>query len=138
MFRRFLQFWDNSSFYLDKKVFYAAYGIAALFVLSFFIPALQTVAVFLLLALATVVLIDALLLYQKRGLNAERILPPRLSNGDENKITLQLFNEYNFIVSCTVIDELPVQFQERKLLNISTDPFRGQWFVFYYYAAYHI
>jgi len=114
MFRRFLQFWDNSSFYLDKKVYYAGYGIAALFVLSFFLPALQTVAVFLLLALATVVLIDALLLYQKRGLDAERILPPRLSNGDENKIILQLFNDYNFAINCTVIDELPVQFQERK------------------------
>ena len=113
MIRRLLHFWDNTSFYLDKKVFYAGYGIAALFVLSFFVPALQTVAIFLLLAVGVVVLIDAILLYQKKGLDAERFLPHRLSNGDENKVVVQLFNDYNFKLTCIVIDELPVQFQER-------------------------
>ena len=113
MIKRLLHFWDQTSFYLDKKVFYAGYGIAGLFVLSFFVPALQTVAAFLLLGVAVVILIDALLLYQKKAVHAERLLPHRLSNGDENKVVLLLHNDYGFPLHCTVIDELPVQFQER-------------------------
>ncbi len=114
MYKSLIRFWDNTSFYLDKKVYYAGYGIAALFVLSFFIPPLQTIAVFLLLAIAILILVDAILLYQKRGLSAERIIGQRFSNGDENKVVVLLHNNYEYKISCTVIDELPVQFQERK------------------------
>ena len=113
MIRRLLNFWDNTSFYLDRKVFYAVYSVSALFVLSFFLPALQTVALFILLGLAVVVLADAFLLYRKRGVRAERIVGSRLSNGDENKVVLRLQNGYEYKLRCTVIDELPVQFQER-------------------------
>jgi len=113
MFRRLINFWDNTSFYLDKKVYYAGYAAAALFVLSYFFPSLQTGALFLLLAAAVAVLTDALLLYRKRGLEAERIVSNRLSNGDENKVVLRIQNGYDYKLHCTVIDELPVQFQER-------------------------
>lgn len=114
MFRRLLHGWDNTSFYLDKKVYYAGYGIAAFFVFSFFVPALQTIALFLLLALSILVVIDALLLYQKKGLSAERLLPERLSNGDENRVVIRFRNAYSFAITATVIEELPYQFQERK------------------------
>lgn len=113
MIRRLLHLWDNTSFYLDKKVYYTGYGVAALFVLSYFFPALQTVAVFLLLAAAVLVLTDVVLLYRKRGLTAERIVNHRLSNGDMNKVVLRIQNNYDFKLRCSVIDELPVQFQER-------------------------
>lgn len=114
MFRTLLNFWDNTSFYLHKKVYYAGYGIAAIFVFSFFVPVLHTVGLFLLLALAILILIDAILLYHKNGLHAERHLPERLSNGDANKVVLTLSNTYQFPVAATVIEELPFQFQERK------------------------
>lgn len=114
MFRRLLYFWDHTSFYLDKKVFYAGYGIAGLFVFSFFEPVLQTLSFFLLLALAILVVIDALLLYQKRGMSAERMMQDRLSNGDENKVLLIFHNHYPFKVTASIIEELPYQFQERK------------------------
>ncbi|HEX8314717.1 MAG TPA: DUF58 domain-containing protein, partial [Flavisolibacter sp.] len=113
MSRNPLHFWDNTSFYLHRKVFHICYGIAALFVLSFFVPALQTVAIFLLLAVGVLVLVDTVLLYQKRGLWAERMVPQRLSNGDENKVVVQLENSYRFNVLCDIIEELPVQLQER-------------------------
>jgi len=113
MFRRLLHIWDNTSFYLERKVYYAAYSIAAVFVLSFFLPVLETVALFLLLALVILIVIDSILLYQKQGLTVERFLPERLSNGDENKVLLLLRNEYPFRVSATIIEELPFQFQER-------------------------
>jgi uncharacterized protein (DUF58 family) len=113
MYRDIINYWDNTSFYLDKKVYYAGYGVAALFVLSFFLPPLQTIALFLLLAIVIVILVDTILLYQKRGISAERILSGRLSNGDENKVVIELQNEYGYKVSCVVIEELPQQFQER-------------------------
>jgi uncharacterized protein (DUF58 family) len=113
MFRKLLRFWDRTSFYLDKKMFFGGYLIAALFVLSFFLPLLGDLALVLLLALAILVFIDAALLYQKNGLSAERVLEDRLSNGDENAVVLQFWNDYHFKVAVTVIDELPYQFQER-------------------------
>ncbi len=113
MIKRLAGLWDNTSFHLHRKVFYFGYVAAAVFVLSYFFPALQTVASFLLLALVVLVVTDTLLLYRKRGLFAERILQSRFSNGDANKVTIRLQNNYDFRVYCTVIDELPVPFQER-------------------------
>lgn len=113
MFRRLVNFWDNTSFHLDRKVFYFGYGAAGLYVLSYFFPVLETVALLFLLAVGVLVITDALLLYRKRGLSAERIVNSRLSNGDANKVVLRLQNDYYFKLACTVIDELPVQFQAR-------------------------
>ena len=114
MYKRLLQSWDNTSFYLHKKVYYGGYGIAALFLLSFFVPVLQSIALFLLLAMFILILIDAFLLYRTHGLTAERVLPDRLSNGDENKVQLLLQNRYSYNVQVEVIDELPFQFQARR------------------------
>ena len=113
MFRHLLHFWDRTSLYLDKKVFYAGYAIAAIFVLSFFLPVLESIALFLLLAVAILVVIDAFLLFQKKGLSAERVLPDRFSNGDENNVLLVFRNAYPFRIAATIIEELPFQFQER-------------------------
>ena len=113
MLKRLVNRWDNTSFHLHRKTFYFGYGAAALFVLAYFLPALQTVAFFGLMALAVLVLTDALLLYRKRGLAAERIVQPRLSNGDANKVIIRLQNDYDFKLRCWVIEELPVQFQQR-------------------------
>jgi uncharacterized protein (DUF58 family) len=114
MLKQFLHAWDRTSFYLDKKVFYAGYGIAALFVLSFVVPVLNSLAVFLLLALLILVVTDSFLLYRIKGLTARRLLQDRLSNGDPNRVQLLFRNQYPFRVSVEVIDELPFQFQERR------------------------
>ncbi|MEJ0101788.1 MAG: DUF58 domain-containing protein [Bacteroidota bacterium] len=64
-------------------------------------------------------------MYGKRnGIEAERITPERFSNGDQNKIILRLTNNYSFHSAISVIDELPVQFQERNWIRkakIGTD-----------------
>lgn len=114
MLSRFLYSWDKTSFYLRKQVYVAGFAIAALFVLSFFVPVLETVCFFLLLALAVLVLIDTLLLYSKNAVTADRLLSDRLSNGDENTVRLHIRSQYAFPVSASVIEELPYQFQERK------------------------
>lgn len=113
MFRTLINSWDRTSFHLQRRVFVVGYCAAAFFVLSFFVPALRVLAIFLLLATAVVIVIESLLLYSKRGLRGERLLASRFSNGDDNPVMLRLENRYGFDVACTIIDELPVQFQER-------------------------
>ncbi len=62
--------------------------------------------------------VDTLLIYSiKNGVKAERWLPDRFSMGDDNKVILLFQNHYHFPVNISVIDELPVQFQERKWLR---------------------
>ncbi|HEY6063983.1 MAG TPA: DUF58 domain-containing protein, partial [Chitinophagaceae bacterium] len=54
---------------------------------------------------------------KKNGIEAERIVSDRFSIGDDNKIFIRLFNHYGFPVRTSIIDELPVQFQERKWIK---------------------
>jgi uncharacterized protein (DUF58 family) len=106
------------SFYLNKIVFYIAGSSAVTFVLSYFYPVLFRIGGLILLLLGVAVLIDSLLIYSKQqGFFAKRITAGRFSIGDENKVLLNLENKYSFPVSVSIIDELPVQFQERKWLR---------------------
>jgi uncharacterized protein (DUF58 family) len=58
--------------------------------------------------------VDGYLVYrQKNGIEAERIMTERLSNGDENKLVIHLRSNYDYKIFGTVIDELPYQLQER-------------------------
>src|SRR5690606_14290841 len=101
------------SFYLNNKVYYIAGGAAVVFALSYFEPAFFQVAILVLLCLLLAVVIDSILLYSKNGVHASRETTERFSIGDPNKVTLHLKNLYSFPVRLTLIDELPVQFQER-------------------------
>jgi uncharacterized protein (DUF58 family) len=106
------------SFYLNKIVYIVAGAAAAVFVVSFFLPVLFRVGELILLFLAVAVFIDTLLIYAKRkGFVASRIMAERFSIGDDNKILLKLENRYPFPVNISVIDEIPVQFQDRKWLQ---------------------
>ena len=114
MMRRLVFFWDSTSFYLNRIFYYSCFAAAVLFVVSFFIPAFFQVAIAVLVLTGISDLVDFILLYRnKNGIEAERIVNERLSNGDENKILVQLKNNYDFTIHCSVIDELPYQFQER-------------------------
>jgi uncharacterized protein (DUF58 family) len=106
------------SFYLNNIVYYIAGTASVIFALSYFQPALFRIAVLVLLLLGVAIAIDALLVYgKKNGLQARRETSERFSIGDLNKATLRLENNYPFPVRLVVIDELPVQFQERNWLR---------------------
>ncbi|MFL5773060.1 MAG: DUF58 domain-containing protein, partial [Flavisolibacter sp.] len=112
---KLLTYWDRTSFYLERVVFLAGFSASALFMLSYFVPVLFSLALLVLLFIAVGITIDFFLLYRiRKGVVVTRHLSDRFSNGDENKVILSIKNHYNFTVSCRVIDELPVQFQERK------------------------
>jgi uncharacterized protein (DUF58 family) len=115
MFQRLISFWDNTTFYLTRVVYYAIFAVAVLFMLGYLVPEFITVALVVLVFAAISVLVDFYLLYrQKKGVEAERVVGERLSNGDENKLTIQLKNKYDYKIFCAIIDELPFQLQERK------------------------
>jgi uncharacterized protein (DUF58 family) len=114
MFQELLSFWDRTTLYLSRVVYYILFGVAVLFMLSYIVPELFTAAIVALIFTFISVLVDVYLLYRERdGIDAERFLAERLSNGDENKITIRIQNHYDYKIFCTVIDELPFQLQER-------------------------
>lgn len=63
------------------------------------------------------VFVDYLLIFrQKDAILAQRILPEKLSNGDENAVKIDIKNNYSFKINVKVIDEIPFQFQKRDFL----------------------
>jgi uncharacterized protein (DUF58 family) len=67
------------------------------------------------LCLVLAIAVDSFLLYRSsNGMEAERFVQERLSNGDTNKIIVEIRNYYDFKTHCLLIDEIPFQFQERK------------------------
>ena len=74
-------------------------------------------AMVLLVLLLLVTVIDLFMLYTgRKGIEAERELPDRLSNGDNNIIHIRLKNNYPLPVTLEIIDEIPFQFQKRDFL----------------------
>lgn len=57
---------------------------------------------------------DIVLLFaNKRAIEAKRQSAAKLSNGDDNVITIHLINKYGFAANISVTDEIPIQFQVR-------------------------
>ena len=109
------------SFYLNNIVYYIAGSASVVFVVSYFQPALFRIGGLILLLLGMAVVIDAVLVYSKRkGVTAERTVSERFSIGDNNKVIIRINNQYVFPLHTSIIDELPVQFQERKWIRKAT------------------
>jgi uncharacterized protein (DUF58 family) len=108
----------KQTFYLNRIVYYIAGTASVVFLLSYFLPVLFRFGGLILLLLGVALLIDALLVFsKKKGFIAERQVADRMSMGDENRVVIICRNLYPFPVRISVIDELPVQFQERKWLR---------------------
>jgi uncharacterized protein (DUF58 family) len=85
-----------------------------LFIVSFFVPEMFTAAKIILLVVTALIVIDYLFLFLwGKAPSAKRLTADRFSNGDENKVELQVKNSMLFTVDMEIIDELPVQFQKR-------------------------
>jgi len=105
------------SIYINQLFFYILLGIGGVFFISFFVKWLFDVALVLLMLLLLVTIIDIFVLYSgKKGIEAERELPDKFSNGDNNIIQISLKNNYPMPVMLNIIDEIPFQFQKRDFL----------------------
>lgn len=108
--------WFFKSFYLSNRFFFTL----ALCVLGYFVSYIFEASLFIMTVvmsvLAVFLLLDTFSLYrQKRGIDAFRNCPERLSNGDVNTISLSVSNKYPFRVAIKIIEEVPFQFQKRDL-----------------------
>ncbi|MFA6059775.1 MAG: DUF58 domain-containing protein [Taibaiella sp.] len=98
-----------------------------LFIIAFFIPFLLFVALIYLLVFAVLSLMDYLMLFiGKRSVLAQRIVNERLNLGFDNTINLSVRNSFPFPVSVRLIDELPVQFQDRSFSKYVKIPASGR------------
>jgi len=95
--------------------FYLVAGLCImLFVVSFFVPGMFDAIKILLLVFIALVVVDYVFLFMlSKAPTAKRLTADRLSNGDVNKIEIQVKNNMLFTVDMEIIDELPVQFQKR-------------------------
>jgi uncharacterized protein (DUF58 family) len=123
------------SFYLNNITYYIAGSAAIVFVASFFVPEIFVVGQLVLILLGLALAVDTMLLYSKRnGVTATRDPGERFSIGDPNKVIIRLNNHYVFPLKSSVIDEVPVQFQERNWLKKMIIP-AGKEIQFDYYLT---
>ncbi|WP_294202423.1 DUF58 domain-containing protein [uncultured Chryseobacterium sp.] len=103
--------------YINTRFFFALIAVGILYVFAFFFPFVMMIAHGILLLCFLAAMVDGLLVFnQKNGISAQRILPEKLSNGDENPIKIDIKNNYGFKIHVNIIDEIPFQFQKRDFL----------------------
>lgn len=102
--------------FLNNRLFWAVGLIVSIFIITFVLSGGYFIPKILFYVLLAFLLTELILLFRvKRGLAGRRIMSDKLSNGDENEISIYLENFYTFTVSLRVIDEIPHQFQLRNL-----------------------
>ena len=103
-----------ASLFLARRWYWLLAGVILLFVLSYGIDFLFTIAQLFLLFLVLVTAMDFLVLFTRsEPVIVQRDLSDRMSNGDSNPVQIRVYNGYTFPVKLRIIDELPVQLQER-------------------------
>ena len=105
--------------YLTSRFFLIAGIIIALFIMAYIFPGLLNIIKMLFFIFCGLVIVDFIILFKQKGINATRLLPNKLSNGDDNEIAITIENNYNFKSHIQLIDELPFQYQKRDF-NIDT------------------
>ncbi|SHG41832.1 DUF58 domain-containing protein [Winogradskyella jejuensis] len=99
--------------YLTSRFFTIAGILVGLYILAYLFPGLFSIVKMLFYVSLGLLVIDLILLYKQKGLHATRVLPEKLSNGDDNPIEISLSNSYNYLTELLLIDELPFQYQKR-------------------------
>ena len=99
--------------YVSQRFFLAIFSLAVGFLFSFWLTPLYAWVWVLSILLLLVFLFDLVAVFKSKGISAERILPEKFSNSDENPVLVTLTNSFPFRVNIEIIDELPVQFQKR-------------------------
>lgn len=102
-----------SDLFLSARFYIAGAVCILLFVISFFIPALFIIAAAISGMLFFLIGADYILLFSGKVPTAQRLVSGRLSNGENNSVSLRIKNNFQFPIQLMIIDELPFQFQER-------------------------
>jgi len=105
------------SSFLTSRAIIVVLCIAATAVLGIAVPVVFHVSWVAVLAIVGAITYEWSTLWVRKGtLIARRVVPQRLSNGDANAVTIEIESTMTAAMRCSVIDELPMQFQERSLV----------------------
>ena len=100
--------------FFTKRFYWILTGIIVLFMISFGLPWLYPIMRLVLLVFLILIVLDYLSLFIKKSpVLLSRETNERFSNGDENKVQLQVSNKFPFRIKGLLIDEVPDQFQIR-------------------------
>lgn len=101
--------------FLKPRIFWLLGLIVLCYILSMHIGLLMIIAHFVLLGTLLFFFIEySILFFTKKEIYLQRHMADVLSNADENRISIELLSEFNLPLYIRLIDELPVQFQERR------------------------
>ena len=105
------------SLYFTPRFFIAGLIVVALMILRYFADWLGIIPFVALVVFILFFFIEYGILYIKdKPIAAERHTAERFSNGDENPVQLFIDSRYNFKINAKIIDEIPVEFQNRNIL----------------------
>ena len=100
--------------FISTRFYLSVGSCIVLFIVSFFYAPLFIVPEICFYVIVVLCLIDYFFLFLIcRVPHVKRLTADRFSNSDENKVTLQITNLMPFDLYLEIIDELPVQFQQR-------------------------
>lgn len=101
--------------FLRPRLFWLLTAVVLLYIISMQVPILMIIAHFVLLGTLLFFFIEyAILFFTKNQIYLQRHMDDVLSNTDDNRISIELLNEFALPLNISMIDELPVQFQERR------------------------
>lgn len=103
-------------------MFYALTAIMLCLLLSYWFNGLFSIGLLLLLGLGVALLLDGISLWRGHKISAERLLPEKFSNSDENELPIRIRNQYGFTITAEIIEEIPIQFQKRDFKKTLTIP----------------
>ncbi len=107
-----ISFWKG--WFLTPRAYIILFGLSVPAVLSVWVNVLYPVTLAALVLFTIAILIDTTWLWSKgRMVHARRRLEERLNNGEPNIVRIRLKSLYPSTITASVVDELPIQFQER-------------------------
>lgn len=103
--------------FLPARFYRCAGAVVFFYVCAFYISFLLPVVNFVFAIFCALWVVDYFFMFLMfRPASAERVISDRLSNGEENDVALVLRNNMRFPLRAEVVDELPVQLQERNFV----------------------
>lgn len=113
--------------YLSRRFYIASVILILLIAGGYFYGPLFDIGRWMFAAFIVLVLTEAVLLYARDGLTAERTCARRFSNGDDNEVKIRVESSYPVFVRLTVIDEIPAVFQRRDVcFRLNLSPGKGK------------
>lgn len=102
--------------YLHRRFFIVLWGAVFVSLFAFVFPSLLFWVGGGLGLFGVAVIVDFILLYSfGRAVEAKRLVGDKLANGEENEVRIWVKNHYPFRIAVSVIDECPIEFQERNV-----------------------